>query len=252
MKKILSLCLSILMIVGLVSCGNKTANAVTSNETAKKLIMCTNAEFPPYEYKDGGNFVGIDVEVSKLIGEKIGAEVEILDIAFDSLIPTVTSGKADFAMAGMTVTEDRKEFVDFTHTYQTAVQTVVVPSNSSIASIDDLNGKKIGVQQGTTGDIYCSGDYGDANVERFPKIVDGFQAMKSGRIDACVVDDEVAKNIVSQDASSYKILDTAYAEEEYAIAVKKGNTELLEKLNKAIDEIKASGELKKIVDKYIK
>ena len=128
----------------------------------------------------------------------------------------------------------------------------MVPSNSSIASIDDLNGKKIGVQQGTTGDIYCSGDYGDANVERFPKIVDGFQAMKSGRIDACVVDDEVAKNIVSQDASSYKILDTAYAEEEYAIAVKKGNTELLEKLNKAIDEIKASGELKEIADKYIK
>lgn len=250
MKKLLSLVLSVIMVIGLVACGN---SASTSTQTSSsKLIMCTNAEFPPYEYKDGGEYVGIDVEVSKLLGEKLGVEVEILDIAFDSLIPTVTSGKADFAMAGMTVTDDRKEFVDFTHTYQTAVQTVVVLSNSSIAGIEDLDGKKIGVQQGTTGDIYCSGDYGDSNIERFPKIVDGFQAMKSGRIDACVVDDEVAKNIVSQDASSYKILDTAYAEEEYAIAVKKGNKTLLDKLNKAIDEIKASGELKRIVDKYIK
>ena len=214
--------------------------------------MCTNAEFPPYEYKDGGEFVGIDVEVSKLIAQKLGTEVEILDIAFDSLIPTVMSDKADFAMAGMTVTEDRKENVDFTHTYQTAVQVVAVPVNSSIASVDDLSGKKIGVQQGTTGDIYCTGDFGESAIERFPKIVDGFQAMKTGRIDACVVDDQVAKAIVAQDASSYKILDTAYAEEEYAIAVKKGNTDLLNKLNKVIDEIKSNGELKAIVDKYIK
>ena len=252
MKKLLSLTLSIVMIIGLVACGNNKQATTENNASSKKLIMCTNAEFPPYEYKEGGNFVGIDVEISKIIGQKLGVEVEILDIAFDSLIPTVTSGKADFAMAGMTVTEDRLESVDFSHTYQTAVQSIVVPSNSAIEDIDDLNGKKIGVQQGTTGDIYCTNDYGNDFIERFPKIIDGFQAMKSGRIDACVVDDEVAKNIVAQDASSYKILDTKYAEEEYAIAVKKGNTELLDKLNKAIDEIKASGELKRIIDKYIK
>ena len=244
MKKLLSLLVVSCMVLGLVACG-------TSKQTGK-LIMCTNAEFPPYEYKDGGEFVGIDVEVSKLIAQKLGTEVEILDIAFDSLIPTVMSDKADFAMAGMTVTEDRKENVDFTHTYQTAVQVVAVPVNSSIASVDDLSGKKIGVQQGTTGDIYCTGDFGESAIERFPKIVDGFQAMKTGRIDACVVDDQVAKAIVAQDASSYKILDTAYAEEEYAIAVKKGNTDLLNKLNKVIDEIKSNGELKAIVDKYIK
>ena len=238
MKKLLSLLVVSCMVLGLVACGN-------SKQTGK-LIMCTNAEFPPYEYKDGGEFVGIDVEVSKLIAQKLGTEVEILDIAFDSLIPTVMSDKADFAMAGMTVTEDRKENVDFTHTYQTAVQVVAVHVNSSIASVDDLSGKKIGVQQGTTG------DFGESAIERFPKIVDGFQAMKTGRIDACVVDDQVAKAIVAQDASSYKILDTAYAEEEYAIAVKKGNTDLLNKLNKVIDEIKSNGELKAIVDKYIK
>lgn len=251
MKKFLSLFLVGIMVCSLFACGNKASVATT--ETSKPtIVMCTNAEFPPYEYKENGTFVGIDVEVAKLIGEKLNAEVDILDIAFDSLIPTVMSGKADFAMAGMTVTEDRKENVDFTHTYQSAVQTVVVPVDSAIASIDDMYGKKIGVQQGTTGDIYCTDDFGEESIERFPKIIDGFQAMKSGRIDACVVDDQVAKTIVGQDTASYKILDTSYAEEEYAIAVKKGNTDLLNKLNKAIDEIKSSGDLKKIVDKYIK
>ncbi len=252
MKKFLSLTLSIMMVLALVACGNKATSSSTTNTSSQKLIMCTNAEFPPYEYKDGGDFKGIDIEVAKLIGEKIGQEVEILDIAFDSLIPTVMSGKADFAMAGMTITEDRMQNVDFSHTYQTAVQSVVILANSSIATIDDLNGKKIGVQQGTTGDIYCTGDYGDANVERYPKILDGFQAMKAGKIDACVVDDQVAKTIVATEPSSYKILDTAYAEEEYAIAVKKGNTELLNKINKAIDDIKSSGDLQRIIDNYIK
>ena len=252
MKKFLSLVLSIVMILGLVACGQKAATTASPDGTATKLVMCTNAEFPPYEYKDGGKFMGIDVECAKLIGEKLGVEVEILDIAFDSLIPTVMSGKADFAMAGMTVTEDRKESVDFTHTYQKAVQAIVVPIDSTISSANSLEGKKIGVQTGTTGDIYCSGDFGDAAVERYSKIIDGFQAMKSGKIDAVVVDDQVASAIVEQDSTAFKILETAYAEEEYAIAVKKGNTDLLNKLNSVIDEIKSNGELQAIVSKYIK
>ena len=253
MKKFLSLVLSIVMILGLVACGQKAATTTASADgTATKLVMCTNAEFPPYEYKDGGKFMGIDVECAKLIGEKLGVEVEILDIAFDSLIPTVMSGKADFAMAGMTVTEDRKESVDFTHTYQKAVQAIVVPIDSTISSANSLEGKKIGVQTGTTGDIYCSGDFGDAAVERYSKIIDGFQAMKSGKIDAVVVDDQVASAIVEQDSTAFKILETAYAEEEYAIAVKKGNADLLNKLNSVIDEIKSNGELQAIVSKYIK
>ena len=258
MKKLLGVILSILMVMSLVACGSKTTTllsgevaAPAANET-KKLIMCTNAEFPPYEYKEGGEFKGIDVEVAKLIGEKLGYEIEILDIAFDSIIPTINSDKADFGMAGMTVTEDRKENVDFSHTYQTAVQAIIVPANSEIVDIDGLSDKKIGVQLGTTGDIYCTGDFGETNIARYPKIVDGVQAMKAGTIDACVIDDQVAKAVVAQDSSSFKILDTPYAEEEYAIAVKKGDTELLDKINKAVDEIKASGELQKIVDKYIK
>ncbi len=255
MKKILSLVLCLVTVLSLAACsgGSSNSNAGGGNESgSKKLIMCTNAEFPPYEFKDGGEFAGIDVECARLIGTKLGYEVEILDIAFDSLIPTVMSGKADFAMAGMTVTEDRLKNIDFTHTYQTAVQTVVVPSNSNIESIDDLAGKKIGVQTGTTGDIYCTGDFGDAALERYSKIIDGFQAMKAGKIDACVVDDQVAKSIVASDGGSFKILNSSYADEEYAIAVKKGNTELLNKLNSVIDEIKSNGELKQIIDKYIK
>ena len=253
MKKFLLTVLSSILIISLFACGNKEANEGAGNgQSDTKLVMCTNAEFPPYEFKDGGEFKGIDVEVAKLIGEKIGAEVDILDIAFDSLIPTVMSGKADFAMAGMTVTEDRKQNVDFSHTYQTAVQTVVVTKDSDIKTIDDLQGKKIGVQTGTTGDIYCTDDFGEEAMERYSKIIDGFQAMKTGKIDAVVVDDQVAKSIVEQDLGSYSILDTAYAEEEYAIAVKKGNSELLDKLNSAIDEIKSNGQLKSIVDKYIK
>lgn len=267
MKKILSLILASVMIFTLVACTtNKSANVAetTSNETAAesaaaetsaelpKLIMCTNAEFPPYEYKEGGEFMGIDVEAAKKIGEKIGAEVEILDIAFDSLIPTVNSGKADFAMAGMTVTEDRLQNVDFSETYQTAVQAIIVPADSDIESDSDLHdGKKIGVQLGTTGDIYCTDDFGDENVSRYPKIVDGVQAMKTGAIDACVVDDQVAKAVVAADSASFKILETPYAEEDYAIAVKKGNTELLDKINAAIKEMKANGELQAIIDKYI-
>lgn len=262
MKKLFGIILSFLMIMSLVACGssastsNSTESAAASSETnaanAQKLIMCTNAEFQPYEYKDGGEIVGIDVEIAKKIGEKIGAEIEILDIAFDSLIPTVNSGKADFAMAGMTVTEDRLENVDFTHTYQTAVQAIIIPSNSDIKEIDDMNGKKIGVQLGTTGDIYCTGDFGDEFISRYPKIVDGVQAMKTGTIDACVVDDQVAKAIVAQDGNNFTILDTPYAEEEYAIAVKKGNKDLLDKLNAAIDEMKNNGEIASIIGKYIK
>ncbi|MBR1844565.1 MAG: basic amino acid ABC transporter substrate-binding protein [Lachnospiraceae bacterium] len=254
MKKILSLILTVVMVCSLVACGNSTTSTSSSSSSStgtEKLIMCTNAEFPPYEYKEGGDFKGIDVEIANKIGEKLGCEIEILDIAFDSLIPTVNSGKADFAMAGMTITEDRKENVDFTDTYQNAVQAIIVPINSEIVDSNDMYDKKIGVQLGTTGDIYCTDDFGDENISRYPKIVDGVQAMKTGSIDACVVDDQVAKAVVAGDEGSFKILESPYAEEEYAIAVKKGNSELLDKLNGVIKEMKSNGELKAIVDKYI-
>lgn len=250
MKKLLSIILVGAMIISLIACTKKEAK-VDTTAVSTTLVMATNAEFPPYEFKEDNQFKGIDVEVAGKIAEKLGTTVEILDIAFDSIIPSVMSGKADFGMAGMTVTEDRKQSVDFSNTYQTAVQAVIVPANSDIADIEGLTGKKIGVQLGTTGDIYCTDDFGDENISRYPKIVDGVQAMKSGMIDACVVDDQVAKAVVAQDEGSFKILNTPYAEEEYAIAVKKGNLELLNKINAALDEMKNNGELAAIVSKYI-
>ena len=221
------------------------------------LVMATNAEFPPYEYHDssqvgpdGSDIVGIDAEIAGAIADQMGMDLVIEDIAFDSLIPELQSGKADFVAAGMTVTEDRLVNVDFSDTYATAVQSVIVTNDSDIASVDDLAGKKIGVQQGTTGDLYATDDFGDENVDRYPKGVDAVQALVPGKVDAVIIDNEPAKVFVG-DNEGLKLLDTAYAEEEYAIAVKKGNTELLDQINAAIAELKDSGEVESIVAKYI-
>lgn len=228
-----------------------------AKEAGGQLIMATNAEFPPYEYHDssmtgpdGSDIVGIDAEIAGAIAENLGMELVIEDIAFDSIIPELQSGKADIGAAGMTVTEDRLMNVDFSDTYATAVQAIIVTGDSEIAGPDDLAGKLIGVQQGTTGDIYASDDFGDENIERYPKGVDAVQALIQGKVDAVIIDNEPAKVFVG-DNDGLKLLDTAYAEEEYAIAVKKGNTELLEQVNKAIQELKESGKLEEIVAKYI-
>ncbi len=194
--------------------------------------------------------MGIDAEIAGAIAENMGRELVIEDIAFDSIIPELQSGKADIGAAGMTVTEDRLMNVDFSDTYATAVQAIIVTGDSEIAGPDDLADKLIGVQQGTTGDIYASDDFGDENVERYPKGVDAVQALIQGKVDAVIIDNEPAKVFVGEN-EGLKLLDTAYAEEEYAIAVKKGNTELLEQVNKAIQELKESGKLDEIVAKYI-
>ena len=233
----------------------ETAAEAEETEEGGTLIMATNAEFPPYEYHDssqtgpdGSDIVGIDAEIAGAIAEKLGKDLVIEDIAFDSLIPELQSGKADFVAAGMTVTEDRLVNVDFSDTYATAVQSIIV--TSEIAGPDDLAGKKIGVQQGTTGDLYATDDFGDENIDRYPKGVDAVQALVQGKVDAVIIDNEPAKVFVG-DNEGLKLLDTAYAEEEYAIAVKKGNTELLEQINTVIQELKDSGEMDSIIGKYI-
>ena len=235
----------------------ETAAEAEETEEGGTLIMATNAEFPPNEYHDssqtgpdGSDIVGIDAEIAGAIAEKLGKDLVIEDIAFDSLIPELQSGKADFVAAGMTVTEDRLVNVDFSDTYATAVQSIIVTSDSEIAGPDDLAGKKIGVQQGTTGDLYATDDFGDENIDRYPKGVDAVQALVQGKVDAVIIDNEPAKVFVG-DNEGLKLLDTAYAEEEYAIAVKKGNTELLEQINTVIQELKDSGEMDSIIGKYI-
>ncbi len=246
MKKILAVLLMSVMVMSLASCGKSSSGTAQ----AGVLVMATNAEFPPYEYHEGGDIVGIDAEIAAAIAEKMGCTLEIEDIAFDSIIAEVDSSKADMGMAGMTVTEDRKQSVDFSVTYAVARQVVIVKEGGDIASIDDLAGRKIGVQQGTTGDIYASDDYGDDNVERYSKGMEAVQALAQGKIDAVIIDNEPAKVFVSENEGLI-ILDEAYADEEYAIAVRKGNTELLNAINEALDELKKDGTIDEIVDRYI-
>ena len=263
-KKILALVISGLMATGLVACGgSKTAETKAANESAAdtasgevktiqsgKLIVATNAEFPPYEYHDGDKIVGIDMEIAEEVAKKLGFEVEVEDIAFDSVILEVTSGKADVGIAGISATEERKQSVDFSDTYTTSKQLIIVKDDSTIASGADLEGKTLGVQTGTTGDILAS-DIKDATVERYDKGMDAVQALSQGKIDAVVIDSAVAKKFV-EETSGLKTLDEAYAEEEYAIAIKKGNTALLDAVNKALSELKADGTVDSIIAKYIK
>ena len=217
--------------------------------TGDVFVMATNAEFPPYEFYEGQDIVGIDVEIAKAIAESMGKELKVEDMAFDSIIPAILSGKADIGVAGMTVTEDRKASVDFTDTYVKASQVIIIKAdNTEIASAADVEGKSIGVQLGTTGDLYAS-DVTDT-VERYNKGFEAVQALSQGKIDAVIIDDQVAKALAADNAD-VKVLDEPFTEEEYAIAVKKGNTELVEQINAALAELKENGKLQEIVDKYI-
>lgn len=213
------------------------------------LVMATNAEFPPYEYHEGDEIVGIDAEVAALIAEELGMTLEIEDMAFDSVLAAVQSGKADIAMAGITVTEDRKMVVNFSDTYTKATQMIIVAEDSEIAGPDDLAGKTIGVQLGTTGDIYVE-DVEDATIERYSKGFEAVQALIQGKVDAVVIDGEPAKVFVEEN-DGIKLLEEAFTEEEYAIAIAKDNEALLEKVNAALATLTENGEFQKVIDKYI-
>ena len=227
--------------------------AAAEFETAQegKLVMVTNAEFPPYEYHEGDQIVGIDAEIAAAIAQELGLELEIEDIAFDSIIPELVSGKADFAMAGMTVTEERKASVDFSNTYAQASQKVIVKEGSDIASPDDLAGKIVGVQLGTTGDIYVTDlEAEGTTVERYSKGFEAVQALSQNKIDAVVIDEQPAQVFVGQ-TEGLVILEESFTDEEYAAAVKKGNTALLDAINGALASLEESGKLDEIVAKYI-
>ena len=257
-KKIIALLLAVVMVLAFAACGPEGTKGSSANdndanagETGEALVMGTNAAFPPYEFVENGEIVGIDAEIAAAIAEKLGMELEIKDMAFDSLIPAVAGGSVDVVLAGMTVTDERKESVNFSDSYATGIQSVIVKNDSAIASIDDLDGKVIGVQTGTTGDIYCSGDYGEANVKRFDNGALAVQALLNGQVDCVVIDNEPAKAFVAAN-DGLKILDTEYAVEDYAIAMNKEDTELLEKVNAALAELKEEGKIDEIVSKYIK
>ncbi|MFA7636612.1 MAG: basic amino acid ABC transporter substrate-binding protein [Monoglobales bacterium] len=244
MKKVLSIVLALALIIAVCAgCGAKTEDTT--------LKMGTNAAFPPYEYKEGDKFVGIDVEIADAIAKELGMTLEVVDMEFDSIIPAVQKGEVSFGMAGMTVTDERKLEVDFTSSYATGVQVVIIPEGSDIASLDDLQGKKIGTQLGTTGDMYAKDDYGEESVTSYGKGADAVIALKGGDVDAVIIDNEPAKAFVAQNAG-LKILDTEYAVEDYAIAVSKENKELLGKINAALEKLTADGTVDSIIAKYIK
>ena len=256
MKKILALVMVAILAIAMVACGNTEApqNDVVENNTevAETLTMGTNAAFPPYEFVDeNNNVVGIDAEIAAAVAEKLGMKLEIKDMAFDSLITAVSAGSVDMVLAGMTVTPEREESVNFSESYATGIQVVIVPEDSAIATIDDLAGKKIGVQTGTTGDIYCAGDYGEENIARYDNGALAVAALQNGQVDCVVIDNEPAKAFVEAN-EGLKILDTEYITENYAAAFAKENTELLEKFNTALAELKADGKIDEIIAKYIK
>ena len=276
MKKLSAVLMAGAMMMSLAACGSAASSAPASSEAASseaasseaasssetaaelttvtpgKLTMSTNAAFPPYESTDdNGNFVGIDIDVAAAIADKLGLELQVDDMDFDAALLAAQNGKSDLVMAGVTVTEDRQLVMDFSDSYATGIQSIIVKEDSDIATPDDLADKMIGTQRGTTGYIYCSDDFGDEHVTPYDDGLTAVQALVNGQVDAVVIDNAPAKEFVEANPG-LKILDTAYAEEDYAIGVAKGNTQMLDAINGALEELKNDGTLQAIVDKYIK
>ena len=215
-----------------------------------KLTMSTNAQFPPYEMTtDDGGFEGIDVEIATAIAEKLGLELDILDMDFDSALLAVQQGKSDIVMAGVTVNDDRLLVMDFSTSYANGVQVVIVKEGSDI-TIDNMGEGLIGTQRGTTGNIYCTDDYGEEHVVAYDDGFTAVQALVNGQVDCVVIDNAPAQEFVKNNAG-LAILDTEYANEDYAIGVNKGNSALLDAINGALEELIADGIVQSIIDKYI-
>ncbi len=278
LTKILTAILAIAMLFSLAACGSKAPASDTDIQppetdlvddtsdtdiedfttvTEGVLTMATNAAFPPYEFYEGDAITGIDAEIAAAIAEKLGLELVIDDMEFDAINIAVNGGKADVGFAGMTVTAERLEAVNFTTSYAQGVQVVIVPEDSPITSVDDLFAEgannTIGVQRNTTGDLYTTWDLEDeglATIDRYSKGADAILALKSGKIDCVVIDNEPAKAFVAENAG-LKILETEYVLEDYAASVSKSNEPLLAAINKALGELIEDGTVQAIIDKYI-
>ena len=257
MKKAFALMLALLMIVALAGCTASGNSGELNTVEPGKLIMATNASFPPYEYYEGSQITGIDAEIAQAIADKLGLELVIDDMEFDSIIEAVKAGKADIGLAGMTVTDERAEAVDFTVSYATGVQVVIVKEDSSITSVDDLFAEganyKIGVQRNTTGDLYTTWDLEDeglATIDRYSKGAEAVQALLTGKVDCVVIDNEPAKAFVAEN-EGLMILQTEYVLEDYAAAMSKDNEALYNAVNAALEELIADGTVQAIIDKYI-
>ena len=234
MKKIIVLLCMIMLVAG---CGKKDDS---------KLIMVTEAGFAPYEYYSNGEIVGVDVDIAKEIAASMGKELVIKDIAFDSIINEVKTGKADFGAAGISYNEERAKNVDFTINYSTSKQVIIVKNDSGITNINDINGKKIAVQLGSIADTYVSSTYKDASVVRQKKYLAAIEDLNTGKVD-CVVMDLLPAEQILKTNSGLKILDGALVEDSYGMIVKKGNKELLNNINRVLEKLKNEGK----IDEYI-
>ena len=270
MKKFLSVLMAAPMLVGvmaLTGCGGDTTEPTTDEAnnqsepasttatdlktvTEGVLTMSTNAAFPPYESTDdSGNVVGIDADIAAAIAEKLGLKLQIDDMDFDGALAAAQSGKSDIVMAGVTVNEDRLLTLDFTESYATGVQVVIVPEGSDV-TLDNLGEQQIGTQRGTTGYIYCTDDYGEDHVVAYDDAIAAVKALNNGQIDCVVIDSAPAQELVKANPG-LTILDTEYVTEDYAIGVAKGNTALLDAVNGALKELVEDGTVQSIIDKYI-
>ena len=252
MKKFLVVALAAIMVFTLAACGESSSTETTAEASKGTLIMGTNATFPPYESTDDqGNIIGIDPEIAQAICDKLGYTLEIKDMEFDSLLSAVQAGSVDMVLAGLTVTEERAQSVNFSDSYASGKQVIIVKEGSSIASVDDLaNAAAIGVQAGTTGDLYCTDDFGEDHVKQYTNGPLAIQALLNGQVDCVVIDNNPAKEYVAAN-EGLTILETSYVEEDYAIAIAKDNTELQAEINQALAELKADGTIDTIVAKYI-
>ena len=284
-KKIMAVLVAAGMVVSLAACGGSSQTAESAAETVEsaaetaestaaeatesvaeaaaaedaelvtvtegKLTMSTNAAFPPYEMTtDSGDLEGIDIEVAGAIAKKLGLELQVDDMDFDAALLAAQQGKSDIVMAGVSVTEERQKVMEFSDSYATGVQVIIVKEDSEIASVEDLDGKMIGTQRGTTGNIYCTDDYGEDHITTYDNGLTAVQALMNGQVDCVVIDQEPAKAFVAAN-QGLKILDTEYVSEDYAIGMAKGNTALQSAVNKALAELQEDGTVQSIVDKYI-
>jgi polar amino acid transport system substrate-binding protein len=247
MKKLIALILSALLLLSMAACSGGSDGMTIEKG---KLIMSTNAEFPPYEMTtDDGGFAGIDIEIAQAIAEKLGLELVIDDMDFNAALLAVQQGKSDMVMAGVTVDPDRQKVMDFSNSYATGVQVIIVKEDSNVTT-DTLGDFMIGTQKGTTSDIYCSDDFGAEHVTTYDSSITAVQALINGQVDCVVVDNAPAQELVKANPG-LKILETEYITENYAIGFNKGNTQLQEAVNKALDVLIADGTIQKIIDKYI-
>lgn len=253
MKKIKILAIVLVvacLLMSLVACAKDKKD--TGTKDPKILVMGTNAAFPPFEFMEGGQVVGVDAEMMALIAAEMGMELKIVDLDFEALPAALANGQIDIIAAGLTVRPDREETMDFTNTYYTAAQTVIVLKDSGYTGIADLSEKLIGVQTGTTGS-YCAEEFVDdlSQIKTFQNGMLAVEALKNGQVDAVIIDNNPAKEYAEIHAE-LSLIEGEFADEMYAMAVAKGNQVLLDNVNAALVKIRDNGEFDKIIDKYVK